>query len=257
MKPKRGDVREDGWRFWKRSGAKDYWFSPEDYEAKAQKALESQRAHYERNKEAVKKKTKAYKEKKKPPVQKQKEPLHYDFHWSIKAIEDNIPEEDTRKPDSLRISFRINVTHLGLSLYFHPAWMARSAFMRRKDEKGCSKNLITELFLQYITEDDLKIYLTEMRSTWESDLQFTSKEMICDLIESISGLILSSLEQDDFNFYKVNPKYPDPEIKESGNLSLILRQKFVPLFDAPMSSFSDVTPPLHLRLTPPAAQDLF
>jgi hypothetical protein len=243
MKPKRGDVREDGWRFWKRSGIKEYWLSPEDYEAKAQKALESQRAHYERNKEAVKKKTKAYKEKKKPAPKPK--PLRYTYTWIVRAIEDNIPEEDTRPPDRVFMGFRFEVSSVGLYLVFFPSWVARSAFMRRKDESGQSKNLVTELFLQYINPASLDVYFTDNRSAWEVSLEFVSLEMINDLKESIAGLILSSLDQDDFNFYKLNPKYPDPEIEESGDLSLILRQRFDPLFDAPLSSFSGDTSPLH------------
>jgi hypothetical protein len=249
MKPKRGDVRQDGWRFWKRSGIKEYWFSPEDYEAKAQKALESQRAHYERNKEAVKKKTKAYKEKKKPAPKPK--PLRYTYGWSVRAIEDNIPEEDTSPPDRALMGFRFDVSSVGLYLVVFPSWLARCAFMRRKDESGQSKNLVTELFLQYIDPASLDVYFTDNRSAWEVSLEFVSLEMMNDLKESIAGLILSSLDQDDFNFYKLNPKYPNPEIEESGDLSLILRQRFDPLFDAPLSSSSDVTPPLH------PAPDLF
>lgn len=245
MKPKRGDVREDGWRFWKRSGIKEYWVSPEDYEAKVQKSLESQRAHYERNKEAVKKKTKAYKEKKKPAPKPK--PLRYTYTWDVRAIEDNIPEEATRPPDRVFMGFRFEVSSVGLYLVFFPSWVARCAFMTRKDESGQSKNLVTELFLQYIDPASLDVYFTDNRSAWEVSLEFVSLEMINDLKESIAGLILLSLDQDDFNFYKLNPKYPDPEIEESGDLSLILRQRFDPLFDAPLSSFSGSTPPLHLE----------
>jgi hypothetical protein len=243
MKPKRGDVREDGWRFWKRSGIKEYWVSPEDYEAKAQKALESQRAHYERNKESVKAKTKAYKEKKKPAPKPK--PLRYTYGWSVRAIEDNIPEEDTSPPDRALMGFRFDVSSVGLYLVVFPSWLARCAFMRRKDESGQSKNLVTELFLQYIDPASLDVYFTDNRSAWEVSLEFVSLEMMNDLKESIAGLILSSLDQDDFNFYKLNPKYPNPEIEESGDLSLILRQRFDPLFDAPLSSFSGGTSPLH------------
>jgi hypothetical protein len=258
MNPKRGDVREDGWRFWKRSGTKEHWFSPEDYDAKAKKALESQRAHYERNKEAVKKKTKAYKEKKKPAVKKKTKaykekkkpapkpkPLRYTYDWMVRVIEDNIPEEDTRRPDRVLMGFRFEVSSVGLYLVVFPSWVARCAFMRRKDESGQSKNLITEIFLQYINPASLDIYFTDNRSAWEVSLEFVSLQMMNDLQESIAGLLLSSLYQDDFNFYKINPKYPNPEIEESGDLSLILRQRFDPLFDAPLSSFSDVTSPLH------------
>ena len=46
MKPKRGDVREDGWRFWEMQRGKEYWVSPEKFTDKVAKIADRQRRRY-------------------------------------------------------------------------------------------------------------------------------------------------------------------------------------------------------------------
>lgn len=262
MKPKRGDVREDGWRFWKRSGAKDYWFSPEDYDAKAQKALESQRAHYERNKDAVKKKTKAYKEKKKPkpkPVPYEIPP--YKYEWSRFVEEDLPPDCGYRCRKSFR--FFIIASKYGVRVEISPKELYHSDFLitdHDGEDEYAGRGCVVENLLRNRGEEFVRTELDRPNSckSWVvEDLSCITEELVEDLKETIVGLIESSISPHQGREWMPWQKSPDPEIEESGDLSLILRQKFVPLFDSPMSSFSDVTTPLHLGLTPPPAEDLF
>lgn len=259
MKPKRGEAREDGWRFWKRSGAKDYWFSPEDYEVKAQKALESQRAHYERNKEAVKKKTKAYKEKKKPkPKQVPYEIPPYEYEWSRFVEEDLPPDWGYRCRKNFW--FSITVSKHGVGVEIGPSELYHSEFLQNEslDSMGRIQCLISQILMSG-GADSVEKGICRANSTkhWFVDLKTITEELVEDIKDSIVALIESSLSPHERRRWMPREKFPEPRIEESGNLSLILRQKFVPLFDAPMSSFSDVTPHLHLGLTPPAAPDLF
>jgi hypothetical protein len=46
MKLKRGDVREDGWRFWEMQRGKEFWVSPENFTAKVAKIADRQRRRY-------------------------------------------------------------------------------------------------------------------------------------------------------------------------------------------------------------------
>ena len=123
-------------------------------------------------------------------------------------------------------------------------------------EHGCViKNLLGSLGEEFIyTELDRP---NSCKSWYVHGLSSITEKLLEDIKEAIVGLIESSLSPHEGREWMPWQKSPDPEIEESGNLSLILRQKFVPLFDSPMSSFSDVTTPLHLRLTPPPEPDLF
>jgi len=246
MKPKRGDVREDGWRFWKRSGAKEYWYSPEDYESKAKKALEFQRAHYERNKEAVKKKTKAYKEKKKPvPKPAPYEVPLYEYEWSRWVEEDLPPEWGYRCRKSFW--FSLTVSRHGVGVEIGPSQLYHCDFLQSEtsDERGWSSCLVSQILMSAGAEIVEK-NLCRSNSTkhWFVDLSTITEELVEDIKHSIVALIESSLSPHEGREWMPWQKFPDPEIEESGDVSLILRQRFDPLFDAPMSSSSAVTPPL-------------
>jgi hypothetical protein len=251
MKPKRGDVREDGWMFWKRSGIKEYWFSPEDYEAKAQKALESQRAHYERNKEAVKKKTKAYKEKKKPaPKPKPYKIPAYKYQWRRDVERDLNPDYYyiTRKS----FVFFMIVSEYGMRVEISPKELYHCEFLMTDPdsddddaELGCAIEELMRLRGAGLVRTELD--RPNSCKTWFVDISTLTEEFVEDIKQSIVALIECSLSPYQGREYMPCPRFPDPEIEESGDLSLILRQRFDPLFDAPLSSFSGGTSPLHLK----------
>ena len=246
MKHERGDVREDGWRFWKRSGAKDYWFSPEDYDAKAQKALESQRAHYERNKEAVKKKTKAHKEKKKhAPKTVAYEIPPYEYEWSRFVEEDLPPYWGYRCRKNFW--FSITVSRHGVGVEIGPSELYHSEFLQNEslDSMGRIQCLVSQILMSG-GADSVEKGICRANSTkhWFVDIQTITEKLVEDIKYSIVALIESSLSPHERRRWMPRQKFPEPTIEESGNLSLILRQKFVTLFDSPMSSFSDVTPPI-------------
>jgi hypothetical protein len=250
MKPKRGDVREDGWRFWKRSGIKEYWFSPEDYEAKAQKALESQRAHYERNKEAVKKKTKAYKEKKKPaPKPKPYKIPAYKYQWRRDVEEDLPPDYKYRYRKSF--VFFVIVSNHGIRVEISPKELYLSDFLTADhddEDENADFGCVVENLIRSRGEDFVRTDVDRYNSckSWlADDLTTITKELVEDIKQSIVALIESSLSPREGRRWRACSRFPDPEIEESGDLSLILRQRFDPLFDAPLSSFSGSTSPLH------------
>jgi hypothetical protein len=247
MKLKRGDVREDGWRFWKRSGTKEHWFSSEDYDAKAKKALESQRAHYERNKEAVKKKTKAYKEKKKPaPKPVPYEVPSYEYEWSRWVEEDLPPDWGYRCRKSFW--FSLTVSRHGVGVEIGPSQLYHCDFLKNatSDERGRTSCLVSQILMS-AGADTIEKGLHRSNSTkhWFVDLTTMTEELVEDIKQSIVALIESSLSPHEGREWMPWQKFPDPEIEESGDLSLILRQRFDPLFDAPLSSFSGGTSPLH------------
>jgi hypothetical protein len=202
MKPKRGDVREDGMVFDRIHEGREIWTLDEPIE----------------------------------------------FHWEAVL---RLKDKSQKRRNAVGGCYcQITFYDSGGIIVISNSMIMRKMYLVNKNTRDC---LIFEAIMRHgIADENITSRIISCRD--EVEIKFKSIDflplLLSELLDLIPSSVTAGIEVDGvFEIQSIESDFM-PEVPP-------MVEKLADAAKSSMSSFSDVTSPLHLRLTPPAAPDLF
>ena len=203
MKPKRGDVREDGMVFDRIHEGREIWTLDEPIE----------------------------------------------FHWEAVL---RLKDKSQKRRNAVGGCYcQITFYDSGGIIVISNSMIIRKMYLVNKNTRDC---LIFEAIMRHgIADENITSRIISCRD--ELEIKFKSIDflplLLSELLDLIPSSVTAGIEVDGvFEIQSIESDFM-PEVPP------MVEKLAEDAAKSSMSSFSDVTPPLHLRLTPPAAPDLF